>query len=95
MTVEDKAKLLLRFAERIKVKTTDPTAMDSKEVASILLEIEDVGTRRLILAQFMVSACSKGDVNEVVAWAVVMSHMEGKRPAPDVQLEAMHLINVH
>ena len=85
----------VRVIERIKSATVDTSALNAKEVASILSEVGDVDLRRTIVARFMMDACTKGDVSEVVAWAVVMSHMEGVRPDPDVQVEAMHLITAH
>ena len=87
--------ILMGLVERITAVTDKPGGLDAKEVASILLGVEDSDLRRMILGQFLVSACTKGDVSEVVAWAVVMSHVEGRRPAPDVQLEALHLITQH
>ena len=86
---------LMGLMERITAVVDTPGGLDAKEVASILLEVKDKGLRRLILAQFLVSACTKGDVSEVVAWAVVLSHVEGQLPARDVQLEAMHLMTPH
>lgn len=93
--MEGRSDMLLQFLERIKIATNKSGGLDAKEVASILNDIDDVSVRRAILAQFMLSACSKGDVSEVVAWAVVMSHMEGRRPARDVQHEALYLITEH
>jgi hypothetical protein len=93
--MSDSTDMLIRLSERIRCATSGTTGLDAKEVASILCEIEDVGARRMILSRFMATACCRGDVSEAVAWTVVMSHMEGRRPSADVQLEAKHLINAH
>ena len=93
--MKDAAEILMGMVERITAVADKPGGLDAKEVASILLEVKDKDLRRMILSQFLVSACTKGDVSEVVAWAVVMSHVEGRRPAPDVQIEALHLITQH
>ena len=93
--MKNASEILMGLVERITAVVDKPGGLDAKEVASILLDIKDQDLRRLILCQFLTSACSKGDVSEVVAWAVVMSHVEGKRPAADVQMEALHLITQH
>ena len=93
--MKNASEILMGLVERITTVVDKPGGLDAKEVASILLDIKDQDLRRLILSQCLVSACSKGDVSEVVAWAVVMSHVEGKRPAADVQMEALHLITQH
>jgi hypothetical protein len=93
--MKDVSDMLFRFSERVRIATKGSAGLDAKEVASILKEIEDVLVRRKILAQFLALACSKGDVSEVVAWAVVMSHMEGRRPTLDVQEAAKHLLSAH
>lgn len=93
--MKDKAVLLMRLVERIGAIVDKPGGLDAREVATILKELDDKDLSRSILAQFMASACTRGDVSEVVAWAVVMSHVEGKLPAPDVQIEAAHLMTQH
>ncbi len=91
----DGSDMLMHLVERITAVTDKPGGLDAKEVASVLLELKDRRLIRRVLAQFLASSCSKGDVSEVVAWAVVLSHVEGKRPAADVQIEARHLMTEH
>lgn len=93
--MNDRAELLMSLVERIGAVVDKPGGLDAREVASVLKELDDKDLSRSILAQFMASACIRGDVSEVVAWAVVMSHVEGKLPAKDVQMEAMHLMTQH
>ena len=93
--MKNASEILMGLVDRITAVVDKPGGLDAKEVATILIELNDIGLRRMILGQFLASACTKGDVSEVVAWAVVMSHVEGRLPAPDVQIEALHLITQH
>ena len=85
--------VLVRLVDRIQAVVDRPGGLDATEVASILSGMKDKGLSRAILAQFLASSCINGDVSEVFAWAAVLSHVEGKRPARDAQREVMHLID--
>lgn len=85
--------VLVRLVDRIQAVVDKAGGLDAKEVADVLRGAQDRGLSRSIIAQFLTISCIRGDVSEVFAWATVLSHVEGKRPARDTQLEVMHLID--
>lgn len=86
--------VLLRLVERIQSVVDKPGGLDARQVADVLRGVRDKDLSRAILAQFLASSCTRGDVSEVFAWATVLSHVEGRRPARDVQREARHVIDL-
>ena len=86
--------VLLRLVERIQTVVDKPGGLDARQVADVLRGVRDKDLSRAILAQFLADSCIRGDVSEVFAWATVLSHVEGRRPARDVQREARHVIDL-
>lgn len=86
--------VLLRLVERIQSVVDKPGGLDARQVADVLRGVQDKDLSRAIVAQFLADSCVKGDVSEVFAWATVLSHVEGRRPARDVQREARHVIDL-
>lgn len=85
--------VLLRLVECIQSVVDKPGGLDARQVADVLRSVQDKDLSRAILAQFLADSCVRGDVSEVFGWATVLSHVEGRRPARDVQLEARHVID--